>query len=376
MNDLEVRQLRYFVAVAEELHFGRAAERLGMAQPPLSRAIRTLERRVGVRLLERTTRHVALTTAGEVFLRDARTALDAVTAAGRRARHAGQAEPRLRLALKADHDAGLLPRILSAYRGAEAALGVELVLGGRGEQTSALRDGRADVALVTGPFDGRGLDHQPLLTEPRLVALAAADPLAARSHLRLADLTGRRLPSGAPADQGGFPPPHTAIAKCDDDRPHAALAQGDGERPYAATALSDSDRPYVAIAKCVSEPPYAVLTQSDGERPQTTQRGLVTASGQSATDMTQILKLVELGSFVCFLPASIARIYPRPEIAYRTVDDLEPITLAVAWPQDARSAAVAAFVRTATAVAEAARTATAVAEAARTETGVPERVAT
>ncbi|MFG1688817.1 LysR family transcriptional regulator [Nonomuraea sp. NPDC049269] len=354
MNDLEVRQLRYFVAVAEELHFGRAAERLGMAQPPLSRAIRTLERRVGVRLLERTTRHVALTTAGEVFLRDARTALDAVTAAGRRARHAGRSEPRLRLALKADHDAGLLPPILAAYRGEEAALAVELVLGGRDEQAPALRDGRADVALLTGPFDGRGLDQLPLLTEPRLVALAAADPLAARSHLRLADLTGRKLPSGAPADQGGFPPPH------------AATAQSDGERPYTAIAQGDSDRPYVAIAKCVSEPPYAAIAQSDGERPQTTRRGLVTASGQSVTDMTQILKLVELGSFVCFLPASIARIYPRPEIAYRAVDDLEPVTLAVAWPQDARSAAVAAFVRTATAVAE----------ASPAKTGVPQRAAT
>ncbi|MEU4231621.1 LysR substrate-binding domain-containing protein [Nonomuraea sp. NPDC026600] len=354
MNDLEVRQLRYFVAVAEELHFGRAAERLGMAQPPLSRAIRTLERRVGVRLLERTTRHVALTTAGEVFLRDARTALDAIIAAGRRARHAGRSEPRLRLALKADHDAGLLPRILSAYHGEEAALAVELVLGGRGEQAPALRDGRADVALVSGPFDERGLDHQPLLTEPRLVALAAADPLAARSHLRLADLTGRKLPSGVPADQGGFPSPYAAVAQSDSERPYAAIAKCVSERPYVAIAQSDGERPYVAIA------------QSDGERSQSTQRGLVTASGQSATDMTQILKLVELGSFVCFLPASIARIYPRPEIAYRAVDDLEPITLAVAWPQDARSAAVAAFVRTAAAVAE----------AAHTETGVPQRAAT
>ncbi|WP_433515472.1 LysR family transcriptional regulator [Nonomuraea sp. CA-143628] len=310
MNDLEVRQLRYFVAVAEELHFGRAAERLGMAQPPLSRAIQTLERHLGVRLLERTTRHVALTTSGEIFLRDARTALDAITAAGRRARHAGRPEPRLRLALKADHDAGLLPRILSAYQGEDAALAVELVLGGRGEQAPALRDGRADVALVTGAFDDRGLDHQPLLTEPRLAALAAADPLAARSHLRLADFAGRRLPGGGPADQGEFPPPY------------ASAARRDGELPH---------------------------------------HGLVTASQHSAMDMTQIFKLVELGSIVWFLPASIARRYPRPEIAYRAVADLEPITLSVAWPQEARSPAVAAFVRTAMAVAE---------------TGVPQRVAT
>src|SRR4051794_40064784 len=115
MNDLETRQLRYFVAVAEERHFGRAAGRLGMAQPPLSRAIRDLERQLGVQLLIRTTRQVTLTPAGETLLTGARTALEAVAAAARRARHAGRPEPVLRLALKADFDAGLLPPILAAY---------------------------------------------------------------------------------------------------------------------------------------------------------------------------------------------------------------------------------------------------------------------
>ncbi|MGW4405281.1 LysR family transcriptional regulator [Nonomuraea sp. NPDC004702] len=206
MNDLEVRELRYFVAVAEELHFGRAAERLGMAQPPLSRAIRELERRLGVRLLERTTRQVALTPPGEVFLRDARAALDAVAAAARRVRHAAPSEPGLRVALKADYDAGLLPRILAAYRDEEGALPVELLLGGRNEQAPALRDGRADVALLTTPFDDRDLDTEPLLSEPRLVALPAADPLAARPVLAMADLAGRPLPDGTPAERDGAEP--------------------------------------------------------------------------------------------------------------------------------------------------------------------------
>ncbi|MBW8484257.1 LysR family transcriptional regulator [Actinomadura parmotrematis] len=202
MDDLEVRQLRYFVAVAEELHFGRAAERLGMAQPPLSRAIREMERRLGVALLERTTRQVALTPAGAVLLRDARTALDAVAAAGHRARHAGRARPALRLAMKADYDAGLLPGILDAYRSEPAALPVEVQMGGPGEQLPALRDGRADVALLPTPFDARGLDTEPLLTAPLLAALAAADPLAARTSLTLADLAGRVLPDGLPAGEG------------------------------------------------------------------------------------------------------------------------------------------------------------------------------
>src|SRR4029078_8975386 len=82
---VETRELRYFVAVAEELHFGRAAQRLGMAQPPLSRAIRQLERRLGVGLLERDRRGVAPTAAGEVLLHEGRAALGATAAAARRA---------------------------------------------------------------------------------------------------------------------------------------------------------------------------------------------------------------------------------------------------------------------------------------------------
>jgi DNA-binding transcriptional LysR family regulator len=222
MNDLETRQLRYFVAVAEELHFGRAAARLSMAQPPLSRAIRELERQLDVQLLERTTRQVTLTAAGAVFLRDARTALDAVTAADRRARHAGRPDPRLRLALKADHAAGLLLKIIEGYGVEDGALPVELLLGGRHEQPRQLRDGRADVALVPTPFDERGLDFEPLLTEPRLVALAADDPLAARSDLCLADLTGRSLPDGAPADPGPSTGPPT---KATDHGPVSDLTQ-------------------------------------------------------------------------------------------------------------------------------------------------------
>jgi DNA-binding transcriptional LysR family regulator len=303
MNELEVRQLRYFVAVAEELHFGRAAERLGMAQPPLSRAIRELERQLGVLLLRRTTRQVTLTPAGESLLRDARTALDAMSAAGRRAQHAGERTPRLRLALKADIDGGLLPRILDAYAGEQAARPVELVLGRFGEQAQTVRDGRADAGLLLGPFDDRGLDYEPLVTEPFLVAMAAADPLAARPGLRLADLAGRSLPGGFPADQGAASFLH-GYAGARDHQPSPA---GNGT-PAASTAHGDSDLP-------------------------------------------QIFRLVELGRIVCFIPASVTWRYPRPEIAYRPVSDLEPVTLAVAWPQDSRSAAVAAFVRAAATVA-------------------------
>jgi DNA-binding transcriptional LysR family regulator len=307
MNELEVRQLRYFVTVAEELHFGRAAERLGMAQPPLSRAVRELERQLGVPLLKRTTRQVTLTPAGEVLLRDARTALDAISAAGRRAQHAGEPTPRLRLALKADIDGGLLPRILDAYAEERVALPVQLVLGPVGDQAQTVREGRADAGLLLVPFDDRGLDHEPLVSEPFLVAIAATDPLAARPCLRLADLAGRSLPGGFPADQGPTPMLH-GYAGARDHQPSPA---GNRTSP-ASSAHSDSDLP-------------------------------------------EIFRLVELGSIVCFFPASVTLRYPRPEIAYLPVTDLEPATLVVAWPQDSRSPAVAAFVRAAVTVGVAAQ---------------------
>jgi DNA-binding transcriptional LysR family regulator len=306
MDDLESRQLRYFVAVAEELNFGRAAERLGMAQPPLSRAIRELERQLGVPLLRRSTRQVALTPAGKVLLGEARTALEAIRAAGRRAQRAGESTPRLRLALKADIDGGLLPRILEAYAAEEAAVTVDLVLGRFGEQAQAVRDGRADIALLLGPLNDRGLDCEPLITEPFLIAMAAADPLAARPSLRLADLAGRRLPDGSFADQGPYPSPHGGSAARD-------------HQP----GLAGSD-------------------------------ALEASAVQGASDLPQIFRLVELGSMVCFVPASVTRRYRRPEIAYRPVSDLGPATLAVAWPRDSRSPAVAAFVRAAVTVATAA----------------------
>jgi DNA-binding transcriptional LysR family regulator len=302
MNELETRQLRYFVAVAEELNFGRAATRLGMAQPPLTRAIRDLERQLGVQLFTRTTRQVALTAAGEVLLGDARAALDAVGAAARRARHAGESAPALRLALKADIDGGLLPRILDVYEREEASLPVKVVLGRVGEQAEAVRDGHADTALLLSPFDSRGLDSEPLVTEPFLIAVASGDPLAARTSLRLADLAGWALPDGSPADQGPLPGRHRAPG---------GGGYGDVRHGQAAAA----------------------------------------GSGQDPSDLPQIFKLVELGSIVCFFPASLTRRYARPEIAYRPVEDLEPAVLSVAWPRESRSTAVAAFVRAAATVA-------------------------
>lgn len=189
---METRELRYFVAVAEELHFGRAAERLGMAQPPLSRAISQLERRLGATLLQRTSRTVSLTAAGEVLLTEARAVLDAVAAAERRTRRAAAApEGRagLVLASKAGAANEVVAKLLDRYAAEPGAVPVEVLLCGPGEQERTLRDGRADVAVLHLPYDDTtGLDTEVLLSEEQVVLLPAGHPLSTRVDLRLADL--------------------------------------------------------------------------------------------------------------------------------------------------------------------------------------------
>ncbi|MET0235912.1 MAG: LysR family transcriptional regulator [Kibdelosporangium sp.] len=196
MDWLETRELMYFVAVAEELHFGRAADRLGIAQPPLSRAIKQLEQRLGVTLIERTSRRNTLTRAGEVLLHEAKKSLDAVAAAARRTRRAGQDEPRLILVMKADSDGGILRDILDAYTTEPDAVPVELRVCGIGEQSGILRDGRADVALLHLPYDDvSGFDTEELLVDGAVAVLPAGHRLAARTSLYLADLAGEPMPS-------------------------------------------------------------------------------------------------------------------------------------------------------------------------------------
>ncbi|MCC8449038.1 LysR family transcriptional regulator [Streptomyces rochei] len=277
---MESRPLRYFVAVAEELNFARAAERLGISAPPLSRAIRNLEAELGVTLFERTTHSVALTPAGTVLLAEARTALDALHAAGRRAQRA--AEPKLVLAVKADGDGGLLESILARYAAEPEAEPVTIRLSGWRDQPRLLRRGEADAALIYEPFDRTGLDAEPVTVERRLAALPAGHPLTAHDRVALADL--------------GLP-------RTEHD------AQGCLARQLDAIV----DR-------------YAIQ------------------------DLAQLLKLVELGDIVTLLPESVCARYPRPGVEYREVPDAPPATLSIAWPQQSRSRATAALVRTATSV--------------------------
>ncbi|MFE0476898.1 LysR family transcriptional regulator [Streptomyces sp. NPDC058947] len=282
---LETRELRYFLAVAEELHFGRAAERLGMAQPPLSRAIQQLERRLGVRLLERDRRGVVLTDAGEVLLHEGRAALDAVTAAARRTRRsAGADDPagrrnRLVLAVKAAASHELLHKLLDAYAAEPGAVEVEVLPSGTCEQGDMLRDGRADVALMHAPFNSlAGFDSEELLTEGQIAILPARHPLAARRTLTLADVT---------------------------DIPDLPLARWSRDGTF------------------------------------------LPGPGPEIHDQTQLAQLIALGRTVAIFPDS-ARAWLWAEHTAVPLTDAPPVVTHIAWPAHSRSLPLAALIRTAT----------------------------
>lgn len=190
MDGLESREFRYFVAVAEELHYGRAAARLNMAQPSLSRAIQHLERRLGVTLLNRDRSGVALTEAGEVMLVEARTALDAVDAAVRRTRRAAAEDAPVVLVNKAGASHAVLKRLLDAYAARPGASQVEVLMCGLGEQRQILQDGRADAAIMHEPFDVMtGLSSVAILTEGQVAIVPATHPLAARASVTMAEVS-------------------------------------------------------------------------------------------------------------------------------------------------------------------------------------------
>ncbi|MFE2638233.1 LysR family transcriptional regulator [Streptomyces scopuliridis] len=185
---VESRPVRYFVAVAEERSFTRAAERLGITGPALSRAIRNLETDLGVRLFERSTRVVELTEPGAVLLAHARPALEALDAAARRTVRASAPHRSVLLAVKADTDGGLLEHILAAAAAEPDAEPVTVRLCGWREHTRLLRTGEADAALMFEPYDPGGIDADVVAVEPRVAALPADHALAGASRVRLADL--------------------------------------------------------------------------------------------------------------------------------------------------------------------------------------------
>ncbi|MGW7486911.1 LysR family transcriptional regulator [Streptomyces sp. NPDC054786] len=188
---MELRTLRYFVAVAEELHFGRAAARLHMSQPPLSRAIKLLETEVGAALFDRSSAGVTLTPVGAVLLDEARALLDqADRVRVRVAAAAGDAA--ITVGILGDSTDPDATRLADAYHRRHPRVEVRIRETDLTDPTCGLHAGLVDVALTRGPFDETGLTVHELRADPVGALLRADDPLARRDSLKLADLADRR----------------------------------------------------------------------------------------------------------------------------------------------------------------------------------------
>lgn len=196
MSTPELWQLRYFVAVAERLHFGRAAEALHISQPPLSRAIRALEERLGVALLSRTRRRVELTPEGARLLEEARRVLARLerTTAELRSMAAGE-QGRLRIGFVSLADYGVLPGLLKAYKSARPGVTLALREMLSPEQSAALAAGALDFGLLLPPVaEADRLEHLVVQRERFVVALPARHRLAAeRGKLSMTALAGEPL---------------------------------------------------------------------------------------------------------------------------------------------------------------------------------------
>ena len=284
---MELRHLRYFIAVAEELHFGRAALRLYIAQPPLSQQIQQLERELGFMLFNRTQRRVELTAAGELFLVEAREMLanldKAVTASRRVAR--GEVGW-LGIGFVGTATYAFLPAVLSAFR--ERCPEVELVLRElvSARQAQALQDKRLHIGLARPAISAESIVSEVVVQEPLVVALPKAHPMSSPERLEL-----------------------------------AALA----------------DEPFILF------PPYPRPSYADFVTAVCSQAGFTPTVVQETAEMHTALSLVAAGLGVTLVPASVQRAH-REGICYRHFTEPQPMTeLTVAYRVGETSPVVSAF---------------------------------
>ena len=191
---MELRQLRYFVAVAEERHFGRAAKRLRLSQPPLSAQIKGLEEELGVKLFQRSTRQVALTDAGRTFLERAEGILEAVEEAKEAAKGADEGvRGRLEVGFISSATLGLLPPAIRLFRERFGGVEIELRELTSAQQIDALYAGEIRVGLVRLPLRAPGLRFEPLQEESFVVALPSGHPLEALESVPLEAMVDQPL---------------------------------------------------------------------------------------------------------------------------------------------------------------------------------------
>jgi DNA-binding transcriptional LysR family regulator len=252
---VELRQLHYFVVLAEELHFGRAAERLHIVQPAVSQQLRRLEAELGATLVARSTRRVALTDAGLRFLPEARAVLAAADRA--RASFARDAAPStVRLGTSTGVGARL-PALLAQLRRRVPGASVELVRVPAGERLRRVADGTLDAALLRGTAGHAGVQTVAVWTDPIAVALPSAHPLAAASTIEVAALA--ELPVRLPPRDANPALVDLVIGAC----------RAAGFEPRLAPAMNDQDM----LAAIATGPPtwtvyyaaqVAVLAGIDG----------------------------------------------------------------------------------------------------------------
>jgi DNA-binding transcriptional LysR family regulator len=275
MSDLDLRKLRYFLAVADELNYGRAAERLHIAQPVLSRQITALERELGVALFARSKRGTQLTEAGLLLREDARALMRTAEALQRRARVAGREGQHFTV--------GFMPGVIvtPAVRLLEEqfpGLRVDVVRTSWDDQVEMVHDGRVDVSFVRLPVPRRGLTVIPLFCEPRVVALPRSHFLADRKVVMVADLAPLDLlqdpdavpewrdlvagsrPTGLSLDRAGLPTPHTVEEKLE----HVAAERGVVVLPES-TAMFYT-RPDVVYRYVADLPPGEVALAFEARR--------------------------------------------------------------------------------------------------------------
>jgi DNA-binding transcriptional LysR family regulator len=290
MNLPEVWQLRYFVAVAERLHFGRAAEALHISQPPLSRAIRALEERLGVALFVRSRRRVELTAEGARFLEEARRIVGQLERAVLELRGMASGEQgRLRIGFVSLADYGVLPGLLKSFKGARPRVTLALREMLSPEQALALGAGELDFGLLLPPVsDETRLEHLVVQRERFVAALP--------SRHRLARVSGR-----------------------------LAVSELAGE-------------PLVMVPREIAPGLYDIV------------RGLAARAGiplnvtQEAIQMQTVVSLVSSGLGAAIVPASVANL-GRRGVVYRELADRHPkLDLWLAWPRAALAGAARDFV--------------------------------
>lgn len=283
----ELRVLRYFVAVAENLHFGRAAKALHISQPSLSVQIRKLERQLHVQLLERTSRAVSLTAAGETLLEEARSLLAQADQLVRAVDALPRSRRRLVVGFQANAAAELTPRIMEAFRAAHPDVEVVIRSYDLTDPYVGLADEGVDVAFLREVSPGPDWLHAAsLFVEPRLVAFV-------------------------------------------DDSPLSRFA---GTIPFEAVL----DLPFVARKGPDLWRDYWLAMDSRGSA------GVHV--GAEVTMLEECFEAVGLGRAVSFTQASTARFFARPGISYRPVESLSPSTLAVGWRSDNDTEMTAQFV--------------------------------